>query len=207
MSGKYGMGINGFGRIGRLAARVMLDHPNCNLKAINSGSDVKYMAYQFKYDSVHGRYKGEVDVDGNDLIINGHRIRTTQTRVPSEIPWGEMGVDYLCESTGQFLSAATCQPHIDSGVKKVVFSAPAKDNSPTIVLGVNQEEYTSDMTFVSCASCTTNGLAPMVKVCNHKHAFCLTPSLLHFLNTISPPTHFHHENRPSTTSSVLRRPS
>lgn len=166
MAGKYAMGINGFGRIGRLAARVMLEHPNCKLMAINSGSDAKYMAYQFKYDSVHGRFKGTVDVDGNDLIINGQRVRTTQTRVPSEIPWKEMGVEYLCESTGKFLSAETCQPHIAGGVKKVVFSAPAKDNSPTIVLGVNQEDYTPDMQFVSCASCTTNGLAPMVKVCS-----------------------------------------
>ena len=158
------MGINGFGRIGRLAARVMLEHPNCKLMAINSGSDVNYMAYQFKYDSVHGRWKGTVDVDGNDLIINGQRIRTSQSRAPEKIQWGEMGVDYLCESTGAFLTATTAQPHVDQGVKKVVFSAPAKDNSPTFVMGVNQHEYTSDMQFVSCASCTTNGLAPMVKV-------------------------------------------
>lgn len=162
------MGINGFGRIGRLAARVMLKDPNCKLLAINSGADVKYMAYQFKYDSVHGRWPGEVDVDGNDLIIDGQRIKTTQTRVPSEIPWGAMGVDYLCESTGKFLSAETCKPHIDQGIKKVVFSAPAKDSSPTIVFGVNENEYTSDMTYVSCASCTTNGLAPMVKAIHDK---------------------------------------
>lgn len=135
---------------------------------INSGSDTKYMAYQFKYDSVHGRWKGTVDVDGNDLIINGNRIKTSQTRIPSEIKWKEMGVDYLCESTGKFLTAESAQPHIDAGVKKIVFSAPAKDNTPTIVLGVNQDDYKPEMTFVSCASCTTNGLAPMVKAVHDK---------------------------------------
>lgn len=176
------MGINGFGRIGRLAARIMLKDPNCKLMGINSGADVQYMAYQFKYDSVHGRWKGSVDVDGNDLIIDGHRIKTSQSRVPSEIPWRDMGVDYLCESTGKFLSAETCKPHIDAGVSKVVFSAPAKDNSPTIVLGVNQQEYTPDMQYVSCASCTTNGLAPMVKVrvtsCINPETSLLSPYLL-----------------------------
>jgi glyceraldehyde 3-phosphate dehydrogenase len=121
------------------------------------------MAYQFKYDSVHGRFKGTVEVEGDDLIINGKRIKTTHFRKPEEISWKNLGVEYLCESTGAFLTAEAAKPHVDSGAKKVIFSAPAKDNSPTIVMGVNQEIYKPDMTYVSCASCTTNGLAPMVK--------------------------------------------
>lgn len=162
----YAFGINGFGRIGRLVARIAIEHPDASLLAINTGADATYMAYQFKYDSVHGRWKGTVEVDGKDLIINGKRIKTTSARNPAEIPWKDLGVEYLCESTGAFLTAESCQPHIDAGVKKVIFSAPAKDKSPTIVMGVNQDSYTSDMQFVSCASCTTNGLAPMVKAIN-----------------------------------------
>ncbi len=163
--GGYAFGINGFGRIGRLVARIMVDDPNSKLMAINSGADANYMAYQFKYDSVHGRWRGTIEVDGNDLLINGQRIKTTHSRIPAEIPWKDLGVQYLCESSGAFLTADSCKPHIDQGVHKVIFSAPAKDNTPTIVMGVNQNEYKSDMKFVSCASCTTNGLAPMVKVC------------------------------------------
>jgi glyceraldehyde 3-phosphate dehydrogenase len=166
--GGYAFGINGFGRIGRLVSRIMVDNPDSKLVAINTGADAKYMAYQFKYDSVHGRWKGSIEVDGDDLVINGKRIKTTHHRNPSEIPWKELGVEYLCESTGAFLTAESAKPHVDAGVKKVVFSAPAKDKSPTIVMGVNQKEYKSDMTYVSCASCTTNGLAPMVKAIHDK---------------------------------------
>ena len=166
ISMKYAFGINGFGRIGRLVARIMIDDPNSKLISINTGADANYMAYQFKYDTIHGRWKGSIEVNGDDLIINGQTIKTTHARNPSEIPWGSLGVDYLCESTGVFLTAESAQPHVAAGVKKVIFSAPAKDKSPTIVMGVNQDSYTSDMTYVSCASCTTNGLAPMVKCIN-----------------------------------------
>jgi len=164
--GGYSMGINGFGRIGRLVARIMIEDANCNLKVINTGAAADYMAYQFKYDTIHGRWGGSLEVDGDDMIINGQRIKTTHERKPELIGWDKYGVDYLCESTGAFLTAESCKAHVDAGIKKVVFSAPAKDDSPTIVMGVNQNEYTSDMTYVSCASCTTNGLAPMVK-CIH----------------------------------------
>lgn len=164
----YSYGINGFGRIGRLVARIMSDDPQANLKAINTGADTDYMAYQFKYDTVHGKFKGSVEVEGDDLIINGKRVKTTHHRDPGQIPWKSVGVDYLCESTGAFLTAESAKPHVDAGVKKVIFSAPAKDKSTTIVMGVNQQEYTSDMTYVSCASCTTNGLAPMVKAIHDK---------------------------------------
>jgi glyceraldehyde 3-phosphate dehydrogenase len=165
---KYAFGINGFGRIGRLVARIMVDDPNAKLLAINTGADAQYMAYQFKYDSVHGRWKGSLEVDGDDLIINGQRIKTTHHKNPNEIPWKELGVDYLCESTGVFLTSESSKAHVDAGVKKVIFSAPAKDKSPTIVMGVNHNEYTPDMTYVSCASCTTNGLAPVVKAIHDK---------------------------------------
>jgi len=164
----YAFGINGFGRIGRLVARIMIEDPRSNLKAINTGADANYMAYQFKYDTIHGRWKGSLEVDGDDLVINGQRVKTSHARKPEEIKWKDLGVEYLCESTGAFLTAESCEPHIKNGVKKVIFSAPAKDKSPTIVMGVNTESYTSDMTFVSCASCTTNGLAPMVRVINDK---------------------------------------
>ena len=164
----YAFGINGFGRIGRLVARIMIEDPNSKLLAINTGADANYMAYQFKYDTIHGRWKGSLEVDGDYLVINGQRVKTTHARNPAEIPWKDLGVEYLCESTGAFLTAESCEPHIKAGVKKVIFSAPAKDKSPTIVMGVNQNDYTSDMTFVSCASCTTNGLAPMVKAINDK---------------------------------------
>jgi len=164
----YSFGINGFGRIGRLVARVMIEDPNSKLLAINTGADSKYMAYQFKYDTVHGRWKGTLEVDGDYLVINGQRVKTTHSRVPSEIPWKDLGVEYLCESTGAFLTAESAKAHVDAGVKKIIFSAPAKDKSPTIVMGVNQNEYTSDMTYVSCASCTTNGLAPVVKAIHDK---------------------------------------
>jgi glyceraldehyde 3-phosphate dehydrogenase len=126
------------------------------------------MAYQFKYDTIHGRWGGSLEVNGDDMIINGQTVKTTHTRKPEEIGWGNLGVDYLCESTGVFLTADSAKAHVDGGVKKVIFSAPAKDDSPTIVMGVNDNEYTKDMTYVSCASCTTNGLAPMVKCINDK---------------------------------------
>lgn len=157
------MGINGFGRIGRLATRVMIEDPNVNLTAINSGHEIGYMAYQLKYDTVHGRFKGSIEIDGTDLILNGKRVKTWRSRSPADIPWKDLGVDYLCESTGAFLDEQACGPHIANGARKVVYSAPAKDATPTIVMGVNHEIYRPNMTYVSCASCTTNGLAPLVK--------------------------------------------
>jgi len=160
--------INGFGRIGRLVARIMINDENSKLLAINTGADANYMAYQFKYDTIHGRWPGSIEVNGDDMIINGQTVKTTHSRNPSDIPWGDLGVDYLCESTGVFLTADSAKPHVDAGVKKIIFSAPAKDDSPTIVMGVNEADYTSDMTYVSCASCTTNGLAPLVRCINDK---------------------------------------
>jgi len=159
-------GINGFGRIGRLVARIMVKNPETDLKLINSGAAAEYMAYQFKYDTIHGKYDGVVEVDGDNLVVDGVSIPLSHTRNPAEIPFAQYGATYVCESTGAFLTDEKIQPHIEAGAKKVIFSAPAKDDSKVIVMGVNQDEYETSMNAVSCASCTTNGLAPMVKAIN-----------------------------------------
>jgi len=156
-------GINGFGRIGRLVARSLIANPETDLKVINSGASNDYMAYQLKYDSVHGRYPGTVEIADDGLIIDGSLVPTMHTRDPGAVGWGKFGADYICESTGAFLTAEKCAPHLADGAKKIIFSAPAKDDSPTVVMGVNQDTYNTDMQFVSCASCTTNGLGPLVK--------------------------------------------
>merc|ERR1711981_14774 len=159
-----GMGINGFGRIGRLVTRIMMEDENCDLNAINAGSATPdYMAYQYKYDTIHGKAKQTVESDGDYLVLDGKKILTSRCRDPLEVGWGGLGADYVCESTGIFLTKEKVQSIIDGGAKKVVYSAPAKDDSQTIVMGVNQEEYDGSENFISCASCTTNGLAPMVK--------------------------------------------
>jgi glyceraldehyde 3-phosphate dehydrogenase len=159
-----GMGINGFGRIGRLVTRIMMEDPDTDLNAINAGSaTTDYMAYQYKYDTIHGKAKQTVEVDGDFLILGGKRIQTSRCRDPKEVGWGALNADYVCESTGVFLTKEKAQSIIDGGAKKVIYSAPAKDDSLTIVMGVNQEMYDGSENFISCASCTTNGLAPMVK--------------------------------------------
>merc|ERR1712028_171216 len=157
-------GINGFGRIGRQVARIIIESNDCDLLQINAGSATPdYMAYQYKYDSIHGRVGHEVVVEGDDMILGGKRVLTTRARDPKDIGWAKSGVEYLCESTGVFLTEEKAKAHVDAGVKKVIFSAPAKDESLTIVMGVNAEMYTGQTNYVSCASCTTNGLAPLVK--------------------------------------------
>merc|ERR1712176_41308 len=136
------------------------------LKLVNASYDAEYLAYQMKYDSIHGRYDGTVEVDGDSLVIDGQKVALSHTRDPAEIPFSKHGAEYVCESTGVFLTDEKIQPHLKAGAKKVVFSAPAKDDSHTIVMGVNQDTYKTDMNCVSCASCTTNGLAPVVKAVN-----------------------------------------
>uniref|UniRef100_A0A6U1NLK2 Glyceraldehyde-3-phosphate dehydrogenase n=1 Tax=Cyclophora tenuis TaxID=216820 RepID=A0A6U1NLK2_CYCTE len=165
-----GMGINGFGRIGRLVTRIMTEDEGCTVNAINAGSaTTDYMAYQYKYDTIHGIAKSTVEIDGDFLVLNGNKIQTSRCRDPKEVGWGALGADYVCESTGIFLTKEKAQPIIDGGAKKVIYSAPAKDDSQTIVMGVNQEEYDGSEDFVSCASCTTNGLAPMVKAVHDEY--------------------------------------
>merc|ERR1712113_152988 len=139
--------INGFGRIGRQVARIAMKDPETELKLVNASYDAEYLAYQMKYDSIHGRYDGTVEVDGDSLVIDGHRVALSHTRDPAEIPFTEHGAEYVCESTGVFLTDEKIQPHLKAGAKKVVFSAPAKDDSHTIVMGVNQDTYKTDMAF------------------------------------------------------------
>lgn len=165
---KVKIGINGFGRIGRLVFRVAAENPNIEVVGINDLIDVDYMAYMLKYDSTHGQFKGVVEVKDGKLVVNGSAIRVTSERNPADLKWGEIGAEYIVESTGLFLTKESAQGHIDAGAKKVVMSAPSKDDTPMFVMGVNQEKYTSDMVFVSNASCTTNCLAPIVKVLNDK---------------------------------------
>jgi glyceraldehyde 3-phosphate dehydrogenase len=165
------LGVNGFGRIGRQVVRIAMDRDEFILNHINSPMTPDYMKYLLEHDTVHGRFKGtcEINPKGDGLIINGHPVSLSATRDPTEIPWKETGVEYVCESTGAFTTTEGCEKHIQSGAKKVVISAPAKDaDTPTIVVGVNTDEYDSKMQVVSCASCTTNGLAPIVKVINEK---------------------------------------
>jgi len=165
-----GMGVNGFGRIGRLVTRIMMEDDDVILNAINAGSATPdYMAYQYKYDTIHGKAKGTVEVDGDFLVLNGHKILTSRCRDPKDVGWGALEADYVCESTGVFLTKDKAQSILDGGAAKVIYSAPAKDDSLTIVMGVNQDDYDGSENFVSCASCTTNGLAPMVKAIHDEY--------------------------------------
>lgn len=158
------IGINGFGRIGRMAFRaVAKDFPDMEIVAINDLLDADYLAYMLKYDSVHGRFDGDVSVDNGALIVNGKKIRLTAERNPADLKWGDVNVDIVLECTGFFLTEETCQAHIDAGAKKVVQSAPSKDATPMFVYGVNHEEY-AGQAISSAASCTTNCLAPLAKV-------------------------------------------
>ncbi|MBN2871339.1 MAG: type I glyceraldehyde-3-phosphate dehydrogenase [Halothiobacillaceae bacterium] len=164
------VGINGFGRIGRMAFRAIAqerEFDHLEVVAINDLLDADYLAYMLKYDSVHGRFKGEVSVDGNNLIVNGKTIRLTAERDPANLKWGDVDVDVVIESTGFFLTEETCQKHLDAGAKKVVQSAPSKDATPMFVYGVNHAAYAGQK-IVSAASCTTNCLAPVAKVLHDK---------------------------------------
>ena len=158
------VGINGFGRIGRMAFRAAIkDFTDIEVVAINDLLDPEYLAYMLKFDSVHGRFHGEVEVHDGNLVVNGKTIRITAERNPSDLKWDEVGADLIIECTGFFLTEESCQAHIDAGAKKVVQSAPSKDHTPMFVYGVNHTDY-KNQAIVSAASCTTNGLAPVAKV-------------------------------------------
>ncbi len=161
---KIKIGINGFGRIGRLVFRAAVKKDNVEIVGINDLLDVDYIAYMLKYDSTHGIFDGEVSVKDGKLVVNGQAIRVTSEMNPADLKWNEVGAEYVVESTGLFLTKEKAQGHIDAGAKKVIMSAPSKDDTPMFVMGVNNEKYTNDMTFVSNASCTTNCLAPITKV-------------------------------------------
>lgn len=160
---KIKVGINGFGRIGRLVFRASLTKENIEVVAINDLLDVNYMAYMLRYDSVHGHFNGTVEVDGNNLIVNGRPVRVTAEKDPTNLKWNEVGAEYVVESTGLFLTKETAEKHLQAGAKRVVLSAPSKDDTPMFVMGVNNQEYAGE-TIVSNASCTTNCLAPLTKV-------------------------------------------
>ncbi|BCO32709.1 glyceraldehyde-3-phosphate dehydrogenase [Thiohalobacter sp. COW1] len=163
------IGINGFGRIGRMVFRaVAKDFPEIEIVGINDLLEPDYLAYMLKYDSVHGRFDGDISVEGNNLVVNGKKIRLTAERDPAALKWGDVGAEIVVESTGLFLTEETAQKHIDAGAKKVVMSAPSKDATPMFVYGVNQDAYKGE-TIVSAASCTTSCLAPVAKVLHDKY--------------------------------------
>ncbi len=164
------VGINGFGRIGRMAFRAIAreaEFANLEVVAINDLLEPDYLAYMLKYDSVHGRFEGDVSVEGNTLVVNGKKIRLTAVKDPAELKWGEVGADVVIEATGIFLTKEGAQKHIDAGAKKVIMSAPSKDDTPMFVFGVNDKTYKGEA-IISNASCTTNCLAPLAKVLNDK---------------------------------------
>ncbi len=162
--GTIKVGINGFGRIGRLVFRAIAERQDMEVVAINDLIDVDYMAYMLKYDSTHGIFKGDVAVKEGKLVVNGKSIRVSSEKDPAQLKWNEVGAAYIVESTGLFLTTETAQKHLDAGAKRVVMSAPSKDSTPMFVMGVNHSTYTASMAIVSNASCTTNCLAPVAKV-------------------------------------------
>lgn len=167
MTMKTQIGINGFGRIGRLVFRAALTRSDVEVVALNDPfMTPDYMAYMLRYDTMHGQFQGEIAYEDGALIVNGHKIAVFFEKEPKNIPWGKVGADYVVESTGVFLTKEKSQGHIDAGAKHVIMSAPSKDDTPMFVMGVNNNTYSSDMTFVSNASCTTNCLAPIAKVLN-----------------------------------------
>ncbi|MDD2798841.1 MAG: type I glyceraldehyde-3-phosphate dehydrogenase [Bacteroidales bacterium] len=161
------VGINGFGRIGRLVFRAAQERNDILIVGINDLIDVEYMAYMLRYDSVHGQFKGSIEVKDGALVVNGNTIRVTAERNPADLKWDAVGAEYVVESTGLFLTKESAQGHITAGAKRVVMSAPSKDDTPMFVMGVNHKSYKGE-TFVSNASCTTNCLAPLAKVINDK---------------------------------------
>lgn len=161
---KIKVAINGFGRIGRLTFKALLSKDNVEVVAINDLTDTKTLAHLLKYDSVHGRFNGTVEASEKGITVNGKEIQITAEREPKNLPWGELGIDVVLESTGRFVDEKGAGGHLEAGAKKVVISAPAKGDIKTVVLGVNEEILTGDETIVSNASCTTNCLAPMAKV-------------------------------------------
>ncbi len=162
------VGINGFGRIGRMVFRAAVQNfPDIQIVGINDLLEPDYLAYMLKYDSVHGHFKGTIAIEGNTLVVNGKKIRLTAVKDPAELKWGEIGADIVVESTGLFLTKETAQKHITAGARKVIMSAPSKDDTPMFVYGVNDKSYKGE-TIISNASCTTNCLAPIAKVLNDK---------------------------------------
>ena len=170
------VGINGFGRIGRMVFRCSMDHPEIEIVGINDLCPADYLAYMLKYDTMHGIFAGDIGSTESAIVVNGKEVPVFAEKDPANLPWGKIGAEYVIESTGLFLTKEKAQGHIDAGAKHVVMSAPSKDDTPMFVCGVNLDTYKSDMTFVSNASCTTNCLAPIAKVLNDN--FGITDGLM-----------------------------
>ena len=182
---KTQIGINGFGRIGRLVFRAALTHSDVEVVALNDPfMTPDYMAYMLRYDTMHGQFQGEISYNDSELIVNGHAIKVFAEKETKDISWGSVGAEYVVESTGQHLTKEKCQGHIDGGAKHVIMGAPSKDDTPMFVMGVNHMKYTSDMTFVSNASCTTNCLAPIAKVLND--TFGIKDGLMTTVHSVTP---------------------
>ncbi len=165
---KIKVGINGFGRIGRLAFRAAMNRGDIEIVGINDLIEVDYMSYMLRYDTIHGKFNGTVEVKDGKLVVNGNAIRVTAEKDPANLKWNEVGAEYVIESTGLFLEKGKAEAHIKAGAKRVIMSAPSKDDTPMYVYGVNHKKYTKDQAVVSNASCTTNCLAPIAKVLNDK---------------------------------------
>ena len=182
---KTKIGINGFGRIGRLVFRAALTHDDVEVVGLNDPfMNPEYMAYMLKYDSVHGKFPGEVSAEDGALVVNGKKYPVFTAMEVKDIPWASVGAEYICECTGKHLSKDLCQGHIDAGAKHVIMGAPSKDDTPMFVMGVNHETYDSSMNFVSNASCTTNCLAPIAKVLNEK--FGIVEGLMTTVHSVTP---------------------
>ena len=177
------IGINGFGRIGRLACRVAASRSDIEIVAINDLLDVDYMAYMLKYDSTQGAFQGNVHIENGVLFINNKAVQVSSEKDPANIPWKEAQVDVVLECTGLFLTQVDADKHLQAGAKKVVLSAPAKDDTPTFVMGVNHEQLTADQHIISNASCTTNCLAPIIKVM-HQH-FGIVEGLMSTIHAVT----------------------
>ena len=182
---KAKIGINGFGRIGRLVFRAALAHDDVEVVGLNDPfMNPEYMAYMLKYDSVHGKFPGEVTAEDGALVVDGKKYPVFTAMDVKDIPWASVGAEYICECTGKHLTKDLCQGHIDAGAKHVIMGAPSKDDTPMFVMGVNHNKYTSDMTFVSNASCTTNCLAPIAKVLNDN--FGIVEGLMTTVHSVTP---------------------
>ena len=182
---KTQIGINGFGRIGRLVFRAALARDDVEVVALNDPfMTPDYMAYMLRYDTTHGQFQGTIAYEDNALIVNGQKITVFAEKEVGDIPWGKVGAEYICECTGQHLTKEKCQGHIDAGAKHVVMGAPSKDDTPMFVMGVNNKKYTSDMQFVSNASCTTNCLAPIAKVLHE--SFGIKEGLMTTVHSVTP---------------------
>ncbi len=178
------VGINGFGRIGRMIFRNSLNHPDVDVVGINDLCDAEYLSYLLRYDSMHGRFDGKVEVSGSNLIVNGRKIPVFCEKDANNLHWGDIGAEIVTESTGLNLTRELAQPHINAGAKHVIMGAPAKDDTPMFVCGVNLDKYTPDMTFVSNASCTTNCLAPIAKVLQNE--FGIVKGLMTTVHSVTP---------------------